>query len=101
MPDARDVVRASHCAAGLAFWIDCLPIDSAPIIAFPRETIVDLLFKIRGLSLCPYPYPDPVLAVVTWQPPDAAMVQSPVLAYVRSGARYRDQEPAAASRGCL
>jgi hypothetical protein len=41
MPDARDVVRASHCAAGLAFWIDCSPIDSAPIIAFSRETIVD------------------------------------------------------------
>jgi hypothetical protein len=60
-----------------------------------------LLVKIRGLSLCPCPYPDPALAVVTWQPPDAAMARSPVPAYVRSGARHRDQEPAAASRGRL
>ena len=60
-----------------------------------------LLVKIRGLSLCPSPYPDPALAVVTWQPPDAALVESPVLAYVRSGSKHRDQEPAAASRGCL
>jgi hypothetical protein len=41
MLDARDVATASHCAAALAFWIDCSPIDSPPIIAFPRETIVD------------------------------------------------------------
>ena len=59
-----------------------------------------LLVKIRGLSLCPYSYPDPAPAAVTWQSP-AAMVQSPVPACVRSGARHRDQEPAAASRGCL
>ncbi len=38
MTDARDVVRVPHCAAALAFWIDCSPIDSPPIIAFPRET---------------------------------------------------------------
>ena len=58
-----------------------------------------LLVKIRDLSLCPYP--DPALAAVTWQPPDVALVQSPVLAYVRSGARHRDQEPAPASGGRL
>jgi len=38
MPDARDVVRVPHYAAWLAFWTDCSPIDSVPIIAFSRET---------------------------------------------------------------
>ncbi len=56
MTDARDVVAASHCAAGLAFWIDCSPIDSAPIIAFSRETIVDA----AGQNQRPKPMPIPI-----------------------------------------
>jgi len=98
--DAWDVIRASHCAAGSLSGLFCSPIDSPVIIAFPRETIVILSVKIRGLCLCPYPFPDPALAAATWQPP-AATAQSPVPACVRSRAKHRDQEPAADPCGCL
>src|SRR5208282_3416284 len=41
MPGCAGCGCVPHCAAWLVFWIGFLPSDSAPIIAFPRETVAD------------------------------------------------------------
>jgi hypothetical protein len=41
MPGCAGCGCVPHCAAWLVFWIGFLPSDSALIIAFPREMIVD------------------------------------------------------------
>ena len=62
MLDARDVVRASHCDAGLLSGLFGSPFDSLPIIALSRETIVDTVWS----KLEPHAYAHPHTQILLW-----------------------------------